>query len=134
MIAPFGLKLAIALKRNIMKRNKDFKHLTEEEIIARLESDNYEGGNVGLPENPTLEERTKYRLCKSILAYQQKNKLSLEKVAKELAISEEELYDICRAKINDFSVARLMFYLEKLTPDSELLVINRGKREQGQVG
>ena len=117
-----------------MKRNKDFKHLTEEEIIARLESDNYEGGNVGLPENPTLEERTKYRLCKSILAYQQKNKLSLEKVAKELAISEEELYDICRAKINDFSVARLMFYLEKLTPDSELLVINRGKREQGQVG
>jgi hypothetical protein len=93
-----------------MKRNKDFKNLTEKEIIARLESDNYEGGNIGLPENPTLEEKTKYRLCKAILSYQQKNKLPFEKVARKLAISEEELYDICRAKINDFSVARLMFY------------------------
>src|SRR5205085_230042 len=132
MITLFELKLAIALKRNIMKRNQDFKHLTEKEIMARLESENYEGGNIGLSENPTLEERTKYRLCKSILAYQQKNKLSLEKIAEELAISEEELYDICRAKINDISVVRLMFYLEKLTPDSELLVVNRGQREQGQ--
>ncbi len=116
-----------------MKRNQDFKNLTEEEIIARLESDNYEGGNIGLPENPTLEERTKYRLCKSILAYQQKNKLPLEKVAKELAISEGELYDICRAKINDFSVARLLFYLEKLTPDSELLLVDK-PREHRRVG
>ena len=113
-----------------MKKNKDFEKLTEEEIIARLENDNYEGGNIGLPENPTLEEKTKYRLCKAILACQQKNKFSLAKVAKRLAISEEELYDVCRAKINDFSVARLMFYLEKLTPDSELLVINREQREQ----
>jgi predicted XRE-type DNA-binding protein len=116
-----------------MKRNKDFNRLTEEEIIARLENDNYEGGNIGLPENPTLEERTKYQLCKSILAYQQKNKLSLEKVAKELAISEDELVDICRAKINDFSVARLMFYLEKLTPNSELLLVDKKHREQEQA-
>lgn len=116
-----------------MKRNKDFKNLTEEEIIVRLENDNYEGGNIGLPENPTLEERTKYRLCKAILAYQQKNKLPLSAIAKELAISEEELYDICRAKINDFSAARLMFYLEKLTPDSELLVVSGEKREQRQI-
>jgi predicted XRE-type DNA-binding protein len=113
-----------------MKKNKDFKDLTEEEIVARLENDNYEGGNVGLPENPTLEEKTKYRLCKSILAYQQENKLPLEKIAKNLAISEEELYDICRAKINDFSVARLMFYLEKLTPDSELLVVNKSRDQE----
>lgn len=117
-----------------MRKNKDFKNLTEAEIIARLESDNYEGGNIGLPEKPTLEEKTKYRLCKSILTYQQKNKLSLAKVAQELAISEEELYDICRAKINDFSVARLMFYLERLTPDSELLVISREQREPRQIG
>ena|SRR5436305_1959003 len=115
-----------------MKKNKDFKDLTEEEIIARLESDNYEGGNIGLPENPTLEERTKYRLCKSILSYQQKNKLPLEAVAKKLAISEEELYDICRAKINDFSVARLLFYLEKLVPDLELLLIDKS-REQASL-
>src|SRR5205085_8332522 len=97
----------------------------EEEIIERLDSDNYEGGNIGLPENPTLEERTKYKLCKSILAYQLKNKLALEQVAKKLAISEEELYDICRGKINDFSIVRLMNYLEKLTPNYDLLVINK---------
>ena len=113
-----------------MKKNKDFKDLTEEEIVARLENDNYEGRNVGLPENPTLEEKTKYRLCKSILTYQQKNKLPLKEAAKDLAISEEELYDICRAKINDFSVARLMFYLEKLIPDSELLVVNKSRDQE----
>src|SRR5438132_14196910 len=108
-----------------MKRNKDFKNLTEEEIINRLDSENYEGGNIGLPKNPTLEERTKYKLCKSILTYQLKNKLSFEKIAEKLAISEEELYDICRGKINDFSIARLIFYLEKLTPDYELMVLDK---------
>ncbi|CAG8437541.1 6962_t:CDS:2 [Ambispora leptoticha] len=99
MITVFELELATPPKRNIkviMKRNKDFNKLSEKEIIARLESDNYEGGNIGLPENPTLEERTKYKLCKSILVYQLKNKLPFEKMAESLAISEEELYDICR--------------------------------------
>ena len=108
-----------------MKKNKDFNNLTESEIIERLDSDNYEGGNIGLPKHPTLEERTKYKLCKSILTYQLKNKLSLEKVAKQLAVSEEELYDICRAKINDFSLSRLMSFVEKLTPNYELLVIDK---------
>ena len=63
------------------------------------------------------------------MTYQLKNKLSLEQVAEKLAISEEELYDICRGKINDFSVARLIFYVEKLTPDYELLVFNKGQGE-----
>src|SRR3954449_11353297 len=112
-----------------MKKNKDFKNLTEAEIIARLDSENYEGGNIGLPKNPTLEERTKYKLCKSILTYQLKNKLPLEKLAKKLAISEEELYDICRAKINDFSINSLISHLEKLTPNYELLVVNKETRE-----
>src|SRR5689334_1149752 len=112
-----------------MKKNKDFNHLTEAEIIDRLSSDNYEGGNIGLSENPTLEERTKYKLCKSILAYQLENKLPFKRIAEKLAISEEELYDICRAKINDFSVSRLMSYLEKLTPNYEILVINKDQKE-----
>lgn len=113
-----------------MKRNRDFKNLTEDQIIERISSDNYEGGNIGLPENPTLEERTKYKICKEILTYQQKNKLLLEQVAKKLIISEEELYDICRGKINDFSLPRLMFYLEKLVPNCELLIVDREKREE----
>ncbi|KLL04687.1 MAG: hypothetical protein MRERV_14c028 [Mycoplasmataceae bacterium RV_VA103A] len=113
-----------------IKKNKDFKNLTEAEIIARLENENYEGGNIGLPENPTLEEKTKYKLCKAILSYQLKNKLPFEKLAEKLAISEEELYDICRGKINDFSVARLIFYLEKLIPSYELLIVNRGEGEK----
>jgi len=117
-----------------MKRNQDFKNLTESQIIERLESDNYEGGNIGLPENPTLEQRTKYKLCKEILTYQQKNKLPLEKVAKKLAISETELYDICRGKITDFSVSRLMFYLERLIPNYELLAIDsEGRRKEKRI-
>ena len=110
-----------------MKKNKDFKNLSEVEIIARLDHENYEGGNIGLPENPTLEEKTKYKLCKTILTYQLENKLSLEQGAKKLAISEAELYDICRGKISDFSISRLIFYLEKLTPDYELLVFDKAK-------
>lgn len=116
-----------------IKKNKDFNKLTEEEIIARLDNDNYEGGNFGLPEHPTLEEKTKYKLCKSILSYQLKNKLPFEQVANKLAISEEELYDICRGKISDFSLARLMFFLEQLTPNYELLIIDRERKESRQI-
>jgi predicted XRE-type DNA-binding protein len=112
------------------KKNKDFNKLTEEEIINRLDSDNYEGGNIGLPEHPTLEEKTKYKICKSILSYQLKNELSSVQIADKLAISEEELYDICRGKISDFSLARLMFFLEKLTPSYELLIVDKEKGKE----
>jgi predicted XRE-type DNA-binding protein len=138
MTIVFELELVILLKRNTkiimnMKKNKDFNKLTEEEIIARLDSDNYEGGNIGLPEHPTLEERTKYQLCKSILSYQLKNEIPLTRVAEKLAISEEEIYDICRGKIADFSLTRLMFFLEKLTPNYELLVIDKERKESRQA-
>ncbi|RHZ36127.1 hypothetical protein [endosymbiont GvMRE of Glomus versiforme] len=40
--------------------------------IKELSSHKYKKGNIGLSPGASLEERTKYRLCKSILAYQHK--------------------------------------------------------------
>lgn len=94
----------------------NFDSLTEQEIIEKLSSDDYEGGNILLSPDSSPEEKIKYKIGKAILTYQQDNCLSLKEVAQKLVISEEELYDICRGKINDFSLERLIIYLEKLSP------------------
>lgn len=104
-----------------MTNNVEF--LDDEEIIEELSSSKYQGGNIGLALDVSLEDRTKYRLCKSILAYQQDNKLSIAKVAKKLAISEKKFYEIGRGNINRFSLEELLFYFEKLSPDCELGIV-----------
>jgi len=106
------------------KNNVNF--LDDEDIIAELSSPRYKGGNIGLSPDASLEDRTKYRLCKSILAYQQDNKLSVSETAKKLAISEKKFYEIARGNINRFSLEELLFYFEKIAPNCELGIVEGG--------
>lgn len=103
------------------KNNVDF--LDDEEIIEELSNPRYKGGNIGLSPDASLEDRTKYRLCKSILAYQQDNKLSVAQVAKKLAISEKKFYEIARGNVNRFSLEELLFHFEKIAPNCELGIV-----------
>jgi predicted XRE-type DNA-binding protein len=105
-----------------MKRN-NVSFLDDEDIIKELSSHKYKGGNVGLYPNASLEDRTKYRLCKSILAYQQDNNLTLAQVAKKVVVSEKKLYEIVRGNINRFNLEELLFYFEKLVPSCELGIV-----------
>lgn len=115
--------LATALERNISKNNimiNNVEFLDDEDIIKELSSCKYKRGNIGLSPNSSLEDRTKYRLCKSLLAYQQDNKLTLTQIAKKLAIPEKKYYEIARGNINRFSLEELLFYFEKVAPGCEL--------------
>jgi predicted XRE-type DNA-binding protein len=103
------------------KNNVDF--LDDEEIIEELSNPRYKGGNIGLSPDASLEDRTKYRLCKSILAYQQDNKLSVAQTAKKIAISEKKFYEIARGNVNRFSLEELLFYFEKIEPACELGIV-----------
>src|SRR5437763_531858 len=95
--------------KNMTKNNVDF--LDDEEIIEELSNPRYKGGNIGLSPDASLEDRTKYRLCKSILAYQQDNKLTSAQAAKKLAISEKKFYEIARGNVNRFSFEELFLFL-----------------------
>lgn len=105
----------------MVKNNISF--LDDEDIIAELSNPRYRGGNIGLFPNASLEDRTKYRLCKSLLAYQQDNKLSVAEVAKKLAVSQKKFYEIARGNINRFSMEELLFHFEKIAPTCELGIV-----------
>ncbi|WNE40763.1 MAG: hypothetical protein mread185_000220 [Mycoplasmataceae bacterium] len=101
------------------------KDLTEreefEKYLQKIEDPNYEGEtNYDLPENPTPLEMAKYEICQSILAYQQKHNLSVEKMAKKIKLSIPETEDIFYAKINNFTLDRLMSYASHLFSAKEI--------------
>jgi len=119
-------------KLDIMTNNVEF--LDDEDIIKELSSSQYHGGNIGLAPDASLEERTKYRLCKTILAHQQDNKLSIAEAARNLSISEKKFYEIGRGNINRFSLEELLFYLEKIAPNCELGIVKNSEYPKRNVG
>ncbi|RHZ36136.1 XRE family transcriptional regulator [endosymbiont GvMRE of Glomus versiforme] len=117
-----------------MMEKNNVAFLDHEDIIKELSSHKYKKGNIGLSPDASLEKRTKYRLCKSILAYQQDNKLSIAEATKKLAISEKKFYEIGRGNINRFSLEELLFYLEKIAPDCELGIVKNSEYPNRDVG
>lgn len=62
----------------------------DKEIIAELTDPNYDGGSFALPENPTTLEKTKYKICRNIIAHKLDKKLSTEELAKQIELSMAE--------------------------------------------
>jgi len=84
------------------------------EYIKQLESPNYQGGSWHLPENATPLEKSKYEVCREILVYQRKKKISDEKLAKQMELTLAETEDILYYRIDYFTLDRLVFYASKL--------------------
>src|SRR5437764_9840859 len=99
-----------------MKNKK--KKLSEEEEFAKylekIEDPNYQGGSWALPENPTPLEKSKHELCREILIYQRKNKLTDEEIAQQMELTLPETEDILHYRINYFTLDRLITYANKL--------------------
>src|SRR6266480_4903978 len=96
-----------------MTRKNNYTFPPQEELvrIRKKFSTKYEGGNIALPKDADMMEKIKYSLCQSILTYHQETKKTLTDMAKEIAladINEKKIYDICRSKINDLSLAELI--------------------------
>lgn len=93
---------------------KDYSFPPHEELIRirkKLSDPKYEGGNIALSKEANEIEKIKYSISQSILTYQQASKKTLNAMVKEIAladITEQKVYDICRGKINDFSLGELI--------------------------
>ena len=70
--------------------------------------------NRSLPENPTLLQVAKYKLCKKILSYQLKNNLTDEELNQRLDLSQAETEDILFCEIERFTLDRLLTYASRL--------------------
>ncbi|CAG8808930.1 9640_t:CDS:2, partial [Racocetra persica] len=79
--------------------------------------------NYDLPENATPLEQVKYDICQAILAYQQDNKLLVEEVARQIKLTVPETKDIFFAKINNFTLDRLIIYAGRLFSPQEIKVV-----------
>jgi predicted XRE-type DNA-binding protein len=99
------------------KRNNNCPSLSEEELqreIKELTSPNCPWVNVGLPKNPTVLEKAKYKIAKSILTYQQAKRISYEEVAKSIGIPLKQTIEVLRGNIAEFSLDELVEYGERL--------------------
>jgi predicted XRE-type DNA-binding protein len=108
-----------------MKTNQE-KHEKEKfrEHLKKIEDPNYQKEvNYDLPENPTPLERAKYDICQAILAYQQDSNSSIERIAEQIKLTIPETKDIFFAKINEFTLDRLIIYASRLFPPQEIKVM-----------
>ena len=95
----------------------------DKEIIAKLSDPNYEVGNYILPEDASVEDKFKYEICQTILAYQQGNKISYQEIARQIDLSFAKTMNILKGRINNFTLNELVNYLEKLTIPCQVKII-----------
>lgn len=84
--------------------------------------------NRNLPENPTVLQVAKYKLCKKILAYQIRNNLTDEELNRRIELSQAETEDILFCEIERFTLDRLMIYASRLFSPNELEVVVEEKK------
>ena len=103
-----------------MKQNKDFQKYLQE-----IESPEYDGPDISqdLPANASLIDKAKYKVCEKILAYQQDNKLPIEKVAQKIKLTTAETKDIFHYHLNCFTLDRLITYANRLFSPNEIEII-----------
>ena len=94
--------------------NQDYPLEEEKKIIEELSSPNYFRCNMALPRNANPLEKSKYKLCKKILAYKQDNNLTTEQLAQRINLTIPETESILFARINEFTMDRLITYASNL--------------------
>lgn len=92
------------------------------EYVNQLSSPNYQGGSWFLPENPTPLQKSKHELCREILIYQYKHKLTDKKLAEKMELTLAETEDILHYRIDYFTLDRLITYANKLFKSEPLMI------------
>jgi predicted XRE-type DNA-binding protein len=70
-----------------------------------------------LPKDASPADRTKYDICQKIVAYKNKHKLTQRELAKQIGINESLVSKIIYYKIDEFTVDRLLKFLNLLYDD-----------------
>jgi predicted XRE-type DNA-binding protein len=107
-------------------KEKNFKKYLQE-----IESSDYDGSDISraLPANASPIDKTKYKICEKILAYQQDNNLSIEEVTKRIKLTTAETKDIFHYHLNCFTLDRLLTYANRLFSPAEIEVIINEKKD-----
>src|SRR5580765_7119918 len=110
--------------KKVGKTTKQSQYPDQEfkEYVNQLSSPNYQGGSQVLPENPNPLEKSKHELCREILIYQRKHKLTDKELAEQMELTLAETDDILYYRIAYFTLDRLMTYASKLFKTEPLKV------------
>jgi hypothetical protein len=73
-----------------MPRDKEFEKILQEAEDPK----NIGQGSQSLPRNATPLQKTKYKLCRQLLSYQMKNKLTDQEMREKTNLSQTKLEDI----------------------------------------
>jgi hypothetical protein len=92
------------------------------EYLNQLSSPNYQGGSWILSENATPLQKSKHELCREILIYQRKHKLTDEELTEQMELTLAETEDILHYRIDYFTLDRLMTYANKLFKSEPLTI------------
>lgn len=110
------------VNKKITKLQSQYPDPEFEEYLNQLSSSDYQGGSWVLPDNPTPLEKSKHEICREILLYQRKNKLTDKKLAKQMELTLAEAEDILHYRIDYFTLDRLMTYANKLFKTEPLTI------------
>jgi hypothetical protein len=105
-----------------VSNKSQYPDLEFKEYLNQLASPNYQGGSWVLPEKPTLLEKSKHELCREILIYQRKHKLTDEEMTKRMELTLAETQDILYYRIAYFTLDRLTTYADKLFKTESLML------------
>lgn len=91
--------------------NKSYQYPKEDkEILAKMRHPNYEG-NFLLPDDASLLDKIKYRICERVLNYKYDSKLTTEELAERINLSVPETRELLFCHIHKFTLDCLNFYL-----------------------
>lgn len=75
-----------------------------------------------LPKDASVIERLKYDLCKKFVVYLRQNNLTQLELARQLKIDPARLNQIVKYKIDQFTIDKLISYVQKLEPKLRIKV------------
>ena len=110
------------VKKNKPANQSQYPDPEFKEYLNQLASPNYQGGSWVLTNNPTPLEKSKHEICREILLYQRKHKLTDQEIAQQMELTLPETEDILHYRFNCFTLDRLMTYANKLFKNEPLKV------------
>jgi predicted XRE-type DNA-binding protein len=132
------MKIKTNLKKEInqkdLQKKPTFPDEAEIERITKHFSDpNCKEINQGLMPNASELDKTKYKICQSISRYKRVNKLTPDKLAKKISISQVKADDILFGRITNFSLDELISYTEKLNGHTEIKINYDGEKASARA-
>ena len=99
-------------------------------IRRELSAPDYPYKSIGLPENPTAEEKFKYEICQTIARYKRENDLTEEELENKIGANSQYTHYILYGWIQQLDLRQLLSYLEKISWPWQIRIITEVERRK----